>query len=255
MDSILGMRQDAQGRFFLRAQPGVTLAAIRKALLLKAADVSGWSAESREAFAGMKAGEWFFSPDPTEPTASIGGMASCNARGARSFLYGATRKHIHALRVTLADGRVAELTRGCEKARGRDFTIHTEDGGALSGRLPDFDTPLIKDAGYYIQPDMDLIDLFIGSQGALGIIAELELALMPAPKSLSGVTAFFPDDDAALRYVSAVKRFRPQPASIEFFNGDALALVEVNTDPDAPIFAYTDYGLAMDCGAFLREVL
>ncbi|NLF27303.1 MAG: FAD-binding oxidoreductase [Clostridiales bacterium] len=226
MNRILGIRRDAHGRVLLRAQPGAALLSVRKALSDKMVDVSGWSAESLELFASVRAGELFFSPDPTEPTASVGGMASCNACGARSFLYGATRRHIHALRVVLADGRVAELERGRDRARGREFSIPCADGTSLSGQLPDFDTPDIKDAGYFFRPDMDLVDLFIGSQGTLGIVSELELILMPAPKLLSGVTAFFPDDECALSYVAAMKRFSPKPASIEFFDRDALALVE-----------------------------
>lgn len=226
MGRILGIRRDEAGRYLLRVQPGVPLLAVRRALLTKSVSVSGWDVESLETFASIRAGELFFSPDPTEPTASIGGMAACNACGARSFLYGATRKHINALRVILANGHVAELVRGRDTASGRRFAIRIVGGGLIEGTLPDFDTPAIKDAGYFIHPDMDLIDLFIGSQGTLGIISELELVLMPAPKLLAGVTAFFPDDGCALSYVRAMKRFTPKPASIEFFNRNALALVE-----------------------------
>ncbi len=226
MNRILGIRRDERGRTLLRVQPGVPLTAIRRALSAKGVDVSGWDARSLEVFAAMRAGELFFSPDPTEPTASIGGMASCNACGARSFLYGSTRNHVEGLRVVLADGRVADLRRGRDRAVGRDFSLPLTDGSFLAGRLPDFDTPDIKDAGYFIRPDMDLIDLFMGSQGTLGIISELELILLPTPKLLAGVTAFLPDDESALAYVAQMKRFSPRPAAIEFFNRDALDLVQ-----------------------------
>ena len=83
MNRILGIRRDENGRFLLRVQPGVTLIAVRKALRDKNFDVSGWDEESRETLKDVRAGALFFSPDPTEPTASIGGMASCNACGAR----------------------------------------------------------------------------------------------------------------------------------------------------------------------------
>lgn len=226
MDRILGMRRDAQGRYLLRVQPGVPLVKVRKALLNKNFDVSGWSEESLETLRGVRAGELFFSPDPTEPTASLGGMASCNACGARSFLYGSTRAHVHALRVVLADGRVTALERGRDRAVGRDFALACTDGSRLCGRLPDFDTPPIKNAGYYLRADMDLVDLFLGSQGTLGIISELEVALLPAPALLCAVTAFFPEDERALAYVRAMKAFSPKPASIEFFDKNALDMVE-----------------------------
>ena len=118
MNRILGIRRDAQGRFLLRVQPGVALTTVRKALRDKSFDISSWDAESLETLKDVRAGALFFSPDPTEPTASIGGMASCNACGARSFLYGCTRKHVNALRAVLADGRVTALERGARTGAG-----------------------------------------------------------------------------------------------------------------------------------------
>ena len=118
MNRILSLRRDENGTYYLRVQPGLRLAQLRRALLLKAFDVSGWDEASLEVLRGIRPGELFFPPDPTEPTASLGGMAACNACGARSVLYGCTRAHIHGLRVVLADGRAAELVRGREKADG-----------------------------------------------------------------------------------------------------------------------------------------
>ena len=238
------MRKDADGHFYVHVQPGLRLAQLRRALAVKAFDVAGWDEESLETLKEIRPGQLFFPPDPTEPTASIGGMASCNACGARSVQYGCTRAHIHALRVVLADGSIASPERGREKAEGQKIrlpiTMPRRDGeacarySALETMLPSFETPLIKDAGFYIRQDMDLIDLFIGSQGTMGIISELELKLMPAPKHLWGVTAFFPDDECALSYVRAVKgwpdpgvpRFPRPAASIEFFDKNALDMVQ-----------------------------
>ena len=192
MNRILGIRKDASNHYFLRVQPGVRLFEVRQALLTKQVDTLNWDDESRVLWDTIQAGALFFSPDPTEPTASLGGMASCNACGARSFLYGCTREHIHSLRVVFSQGQTAKLTRGIHKAQGRTFEISLEDGNFLRGNLPDFDTPPIKDAGYFIRSDMDLLDLFIGSQGTLGIISELELCLMPHPGFMGGILAFFP---------------------------------------------------------------
>ena len=233
MNRILGLRRSEDGVYYLRVQPGLRLAQLRRALQLKAFDVSGWDGASLEALRDVRPGELFFPPDPTEPTASLGGMAACNACGARSVLYGCTRAHIHALRVVLADGRAAEVVRGRDRAAGRDVCLSLEDGSCFRTELPGFETPLIKDAGFFIRRDMDLVDLFIGSQGTLGIISELELELMPAPKHLWGMTSFFPDDECALAYVRALKgrsdpgvpRFGRKAASIEFFDRNALAMV------------------------------
>ena len=235
MNRILGLRRDEDGVFRLRVQPGLRLTQLRRALAAKAFDIAGWDEASIEALRPVRAGELFFPPDPTEPTASLGGMAACNACGARSVLYGCTRAHVNALRVVLADGRVTSLTRGRDKARGRHIALPLEGGGTFEAELPPFDTPDIKDAGYFIREDMDLVDLFMGSQGTLGLISELELTLMPAPKHLWGLTAFFPDDENALAYVRAVKgrpdtgvpAFPHRAASIEFFDKNALDMVMV----------------------------
>ena len=233
MNRALGLKRGADGRYFLRVQPGIRLMEVRRLLATLDYDTADWDEASRKLFAELQPGALFFSPDPTEPSASLGGMASCNACGARSFLYGCTREHIQALRVVLANGKTAALIRGRDTAQGREFVLACTDGSTLSGRLPDFDTPPIKDAGYFIRPDMDLVDLFIGSQGTLGIISELELSLRPAPGFMGGVLAFLPDDVTALSYVHTLKRegrpnlpvFSTKPASIEFFNRQALDML------------------------------
>ena len=226
MDRILGIRKDEAGNCYLRVQPGLPLLRLRNALKNKAFDISGWSEKDIEVLRELKAGEWVFPPDPTEPTASIGGMAACNACGARSFLYGSMRAHVTELVVVLADGRTARLRRGSERARGRQVRIPLREGGVFEATLPEFDTPTVKNAGFYIHGDMELIDLFMGSQGTLGIIGELELKLMRAPGHLWGVTAFLPGDEAALSYVEALKDMAHKPAAIEFFGHRALAMVE-----------------------------
>lgn len=233
MNRILGIQKAGGGTYYLRVQPGLRLAQLRRALLLKAFDVSGWDSGSLEVLRDVRPGQLFFPPDPTEPTASLGGMAACNACGARSVLYGCTRAHIHGLRIVLADGRTAELVRGRDRASGREICLPLTGGGCFRAELPPFETPPIKDAGFYIRRDMDLVDLFIGSQGTLGIISELVLELIPAPKHLWGMTAFFPDDECALAYVRALKgrpdpdvpRFGRKAASIEFFDRNALQMV------------------------------
>ena len=108
-----------------------------------------------------------------------------------------------------------------------------EGGGKFIGRLPDFDTPLTKDAGYYFHNDMDLVDLFMGSQGTLGIISELEISLMDAPKLMWGVTTFLSKDQAALDYIRVIRGdelagipyFSHKPAAIEFFDKNALDMI------------------------------
>ncbi len=168
----------------------------------------------------------FFQPDPTETSASIGGMAASNASGARSFFYGPTRTWIQALRVVLADGSVLKLRRGEQKADGRSFSVTTEEGRIIEGALPSYTLPNVKNAaGYFVQDNMDLIDLFIGMEGTLGVITELELKLLEKPSAIIGLTPFFPSEKAALKFVRTLRESEHPPVAIELFNHDALDLL------------------------------
>lgn len=154
----------------------------------------------------------FYAPDPTENTSSIGGNIGANASGSRSFRYGATRRHVQALRVVHMDGRIVEYRRG-EKV---DFNV------------PLIPLPRVRklSAGYQLEPGMDYVDLFIGSEGTLGIVTEAELQLLPAPGEILGGVVFFPSEEAAL---DAVDRWRPTPGlrMLEFLDSRSVKLMEV----------------------------
>jgi D-lactate dehydrogenase (cytochrome) len=197
----------------LKVQPGVCLADLRVVALEK----------------GM-----LFPPDPTETTASIGGMVATNASGAMSFFYGPTRQWIEALRVVLADGSVLALRRGECQAVGRRFSLLAESGHEIRGLLPGYVLPPVKSAaGYYAAEGMDLIDLFIGMEGTLGIITEAQLRLIPQPAAVGGLTLFLPSGAAALAFtrlargetVNGRSGLAVRPVAIEYFNHDTLNLL------------------------------
>jgi D-lactate dehydrogenase (cytochrome) len=176
----------------------------------------------------------FLPPDPTETTASIGGMIAANASGALTYLYGSTRHWVRSLRVVLADGDTLHLERGANRARGRSFSLTTESGRVTEGRLPSYNQPDVKSAaGYFVADDMDLIDLFIGMEGTLGVITQAELRLIPKPGAIHGLTVFLPSEEAAIKLVrvargEAVEGSEPvaiRPAGIEFFSSEALDLL------------------------------
>ncbi len=134
----------------------------------------------------------FYAPDPTENSASIGGSVSTNASGSRSFLYGATRRHVRALRVVLASGEILALRRGDK---------------------PPFEIPVLpapdvkkNTAGYFMRPGMDYLDLFVGADGTLGVVSEVEVTLLEIPKTLFTGVVFFDSDARAL---DAVDVWRP----------------------------------------------
>ena len=167
----------------------------------------------------------FFPPDPTESTASIGGMVACNASGALTYHYGPTRNWVQAVRMVLSDGDVIALRKGQCMAQGRSFSLTTEGGRNISGDLPAYVLPNVKSAaGYYVADDMDMLDLLIGMEGTLGIITEIELKLIPKPGAINGLTVFLPDEQSALKLVR-ILREQFSPVAIEFFNHDALDLL------------------------------
>ncbi len=166
----------------------------------------------------------FFPPDPTEKTASFGGMAANDASGARSFRYGSVRKYIKSLRMVLADGDVMAVNRG-DKCNGRSFKAVTEGGRKIEGNLPSYTMPAVKNAaGYHVEDDMDLIDLFIGSEGTLGIISEIEISLLKMPRAVWGITAFFYSEQEALEFVHKLRKVL-RPCAIEYLDGASLELI------------------------------
>ncbi len=230
MARITGMRLDPdRNEVFISVQPGLTLMELRKILQTCEFDSANWSEESLLALEQFRrTPSYFFPPDPTEISASMGGMVACNASGACAFRYGATRAYVEAMRVMLADGSVISLRRGRERAAGGAFTLLTEEGREISGRLPDYIMPAVKNAaGFFVSENMELIDLFIGSEGTLGIISEIELRLIRSPECRWGVMAFFPSEASAVEFVKTVRSlpFVERPAAIEYFDTHALDLL------------------------------
>ena len=227
MDKVLGLRRDDIGAYYLRVQPGVVLANLRKALANKSLPTSGWDEASLAALDELYAGpEQFFPTDPTETSACIGGMVACNASGARSYGYGPVRPHVSALRVALTDGDVVALRRGEAFASGRALRLVTEGGRELALDLPTYEMPHTKNAsGYYVADGMDALDLFVGSDGTLGVVTEIELALMPAPAVVWGVSCFFESEGAALDFTVAVRPALSHAAAVEYFDAGALSIL------------------------------
>lgn len=145
----------------------------------------------------LAADGFLLAPDPTsEEDATIGGAVACNASGARSLLYGATRPHVVALRVALADGTVHELRR----MRLEKNTV-----------------------GY--APVHEPVDWFIGSEGTLAVVLEAELALLPLPAAVTGFALPFTREAEALDFVVAARTSTAVSARcLEFFDASALAI-------------------------------
>ena len=160
----------------------------------------------------------FYAPDPTEWGASIGGTIATNASGSRSFRYLDTRRHVRALHVVLASGE----------------TLHLRRGEKPPFELPSIPAPATtkNTAGYYLRPDMDYLDLFIGSEGTLGIVTQAELTLLPAPRGLFTGVVFFDSDESALEAVGAW-RLIPALQMLEYMDAASLDLLRARF-PEIP---------------------
>src|SRR6478672_5021022 len=150
----------------------------------------------------------FYPPDPgSMRVSSIGGNVAENSGGLRGLKYGVTRDYVMALEVVMPDGRVARFGSAC-----------------------------VKDvAGYSMK------DLFIGSEGSLGVITEILLKLVPRPLARQTMLALYERIEDAASTVSAIIEARIIPCTLEFLDQTTAGCVE----------DYAHVGLPTDCDAVL----
>jgi D-lactate dehydrogenase (cytochrome) len=184
-------------------------------------------------------GQWY-PPAPTYDGATLGGTIATNAAGAATFKYGATRGWVRALTIVLANGAVLDLVRG-EVTASPDghFEIVGLDGERLRVSVPTYRMPAVRKlaAGYYATPGMDLIDLFVGAEGTLGVFTEATLGVLAAPAWFVGLTPCRTESAAfalAADLRSAAGRSAPDHidvAAVEWIDVDALALLREDGTP------------------------
>jgi D-lactate dehydrogenase (cytochrome) len=181
-----------------------------------------------------------YPPDPTERNCFIGGTVATNASGEKTFKYGPTRDYIVELELLTADGHMLKLQRGKEKADGYKLKLKTEEGKEYDLIIPDYSMPQVKNAsGYYCKKNMDAIDLFIGSEGTLGITTKIKLKLIELPERIISCVAFFHDERDALLFIREARdisenaRLRSDSRCIdalalEFFDENSLRFLEAD---------------------------
>jgi glycolate oxidase len=155
----------------------------------------------------------FYPPDPgSMKISTIGGNVAENSGGLRGLKYGVTRDYIMGMTVVLSDGEISRLGNKC-----------------------------VKDvAGYSLK------DLFIGSEGTLGIITEVLLKLLPRPAARRTMLAMYDSMEAAAETVSAIIAARIIPCTLEFLDRMTVQCVEdyarigLPTDVEALLLMETD---------------
>ncbi len=157
MNRVKEFEKTELGDYLLKVESGITLLDLKKAIN---------KLKNHE--------ELFWPPDPTESSATIGGIASCGARGISSYLYGDTVKYIEGARVVSSDGTIREIRRGDE---------------------------VITFYGH----EKDLLDLYLGGEGMFGIMTELTLRLLPKPLEIWGISFFFENKNDVFDFIGQLK--------------------------------------------------
>ncbi len=135
----------------------------------------------------------FFPPDPSNLRVStIGGAIAQSAGGARTFKYGGTKDYVLDLKVVLSDGTIVQTG-----------------------------SNTIKNASGY-----DLGQLFVGSEGTLGIVVEALLKLIPKPEASQVIMAYFNSVKDATNSVNFILQNRIMPATLDFMDSNAINTVE-----------------------------
>ena len=133
-----------------------------------------------------------YPPDPGEKFATLGGNVSTNAGGMRAVKYGTTRDYVRAMTVVLPTGEIVNFGSNVNKTS----------------------------TGY------SLLNLMIGSEGTLGIITELTLKLVPAPKEIISLIVPFEDLNACIGAVPKVLLSGLNPQALEFMEKDIVEMSE-----------------------------
>ena len=178
---------------------------------------------------------YFYPPDPTEMSASLGGTVATNASGARTFRYGPTRDWVRSIRVMLANGEFLDLPRGKYFASSSgEFKITDSAGNDYKVKIPSYRFPRTKNtAGFFTALHMDLVDLFIGSEGAFGIITEVTVGLLKRTPKIS-VVQFLSSDEQAIALVQALRADpRIRLDFLEMYSGTAIDLLRERQRRDA----------------------
>jgi D-lactate dehydrogenase (cytochrome) len=164
----------------------------------------------------------FYPPNPTESLASIGGTLATNASGSRSYKWGATRNYVLEAGIVLADGSRLHLARGDKITS----PLQLERGKRIHFPNVIYQSPDCKNAaGYFVHPGMDWLDLFIGSDGTLGIITDAKLRLLDRPADFISGVLFFEEEDICWKLVESIRATddpRIDPCSLEYFDQYSL---------------------------------
>ena len=157
--------------------------------------------------AALEEADRYYPPTPTFTGAFVGGTAATNAAGAATFKYGTTRDWVSAMTVVLPSGDVLDIERGATRAHPEGYIDIVLRDRIARIPVPRYRMPKLAklSAGYFAGGEMDLIDLFIGSEGTLGVITELTLRVLPRRPAMCLALVPFADRDAAFAFARLLR--------------------------------------------------
>jgi D-lactate dehydrogenase (cytochrome) len=178
--------------------------------------------------AALRGSGAYYPPAPTYTGAFVGGTVSTNAAGAATFKYGTTRDWVEALTVVLPTGDVLDIERGTVHAHPEGFVEIAMRHGVVRVPVPRYHMPAVAklSAGYFAAPQMDLIDLFIGAEGTLGVITDVSLRTIQ--RRLVPSVAFVPlrDRGTAFQLVATLRDIARQTWSAHDPDGLDVSAIE-----------------------------
>jgi len=143
----------------------------------------------------------FFPPKPGDEFAMIGGMIATNAGGARVVKYGSMRNFVRGVEIVLSDGRILNIGRKLVK----------------------------NSAGYSI------LNLFVGSEGTLGVITKATISVMPSNVVSTTLLVAYENIYSAIESVSEILKIRNIPISVEFIELEPVILTEKLLNKSWPV--------------------
>ena len=146
----------------------------------------------------------FWPPDPTETSASIGGIIASGAQGISHMLYGDTAKYVESIRLIDGMGNIRDISTGQEEE-------------ILPGEK------------------INAMDMVLGKEGITGIITRITLKVIPKPETVWGIVFFFEDTAGAAAFVDVLRKELPEEdeakvAAVEYIDRRSIDLIEARKE-------------------------
>ena len=187
MNQVIEHSIEADGTGRITVEPGINLIELRK-----------------EITARFRKEQLFWPPDPTETSASIGGIVASGAQGISHMLYGETENYIESIRRVDGSGNVRDISRGQKEE-------------ILPGET------------------MDALNMVLGKEGITGIITRITLKVIPKPEAIWGIVFFFEEKEGAAGFVDMLRSELPEAedakiAAVEYMDRRSMDLIEARKE-------------------------